>query len=407
MIEKVKEALDIIRQNSQKSYDSVFFTSSDGRHIMKEFESIYNDFLATYQLLINNDIAQEDDMKSPVLESAGDLSSEEPKVELPVVGLSSTQSLFEPAGDLSSEQPKVELPVVGLSSTQSLFEPAGDLSSEQPKAELPVVGLSSTQSLFEPAGDLSSEQPKADSTVVESTSSPSLFEPAGDLSEDTSKKASTDNGTKLPVVDPEDFTFHMKKDSIIPDLPISEDASQNFTAPSMTEEQIKASQRLLDSVPAVKETIDVDPIQAEINRLYDDFKSPAMSQDKSVSEQPKPTSNRKKVVKKSPYTWKEKIGNSVSKLRGILYKEGFGNRSKSYMRVCQLIANFRVNYRNISLEEADKGLETIDKAISSLGDLSFEEKKRLYRKLTRLVKAVERFNIQKENKASAAPSVGM
>ena len=338
MLEKVNENLDIIRKKSQEKYDSMFFTSSDGKHIMKEYEEIYNNFL----LVQTND---------------SDVLVEE--TTLPVVDVAPAPIDFEDSSDnLEEVKPKL-------------------------KTDLPVVELSPVLDSIDSAIDL-----------VEQSQIGNHVETA------------------------EDSVFSVEPADIIQDMPIKEEATQSFKSPGMSEEQIRTSQNLIDSVPSAQ---DVDPLQAEIDRLkdeYDNRKTDAastnytpmtdeevrVSQEK-ISSSPSNTS-RKKIVKVEHYTWKDKIKRKVSGLRGILYKENFGNHSPSYMRVCQLIANFRVNYRNISVDEADKGLEAIDRVISESNDLSFEEKKRLYRKLTRLVKAVERVNIQKEKNA-AAPSMVM
>ena len=409
----IGESLETIKKKSQEAFDREFFTSLDGKPILKEFEEIYNMFLKSY-----------DNTKESVevgFEPAGDLEENTPvevsKEPVPTFEPSEVElsSVFAPAGDL----PK----------TAEGFEPAGDLEElgspkndqpsevELPSAFAPAGDLPKTTGGFEPAGDLSGAAPEvevaspfspaSDLPVVDLSQASSLFEPAGNLSEIVPGEAPS-----LPVID--DSTFHITKESISQDLPVSDVTNQSYETPAMSDAQIKASQELIDAVPSAPEDDLADVIAAEINRKYADYDShkededykPMTDEEIKISQE-KIAGIGKKVVKKEQYAWKDKFKGKVAKLRGILYKEMMRNHTQSYMKICQMIANFRVNYHNISIEDADKGLEAIDRVISESGDLSFEEKKRLYRKLTRLVKAVERINIQKGKEANAAPSVGM
>ena len=247
---------------------------------------------------------------------------------------------------------------------------------------------------------------------------------------------------------------------IVQDLPIHDTtASQEFNTPGMTGEQIKESQDNISEIDPLEAEINArfaeayadDPERGKIldagrrraneaqmyeQAAYDkvmaekekmDFypEGEVPDQDERIQEflnmrnnhgtssqgqpenpspevpvqekaQTKRSEKSKKVTKREKFSWANKAKKNVARLKGILFKECLKGHSDDYKRLNQWIANFRVNYKNASAENNNNGLASLDALISKSNQLSFQEKKRLYRKLEKLSKAVEKLNSKKQ-----------
>lgn len=454
----INEKMKVIQDRSNESRRGTFKKASDGAFVLSEdldayeelleYKNYYREYEEFYQK--NKEIIDRYNELRKHVQGLPDIAINMGPAE-PAPSIVETPTI-EPSVE-PEERPEISIVVPETPAVESVPEEVvPDRTVEMPVSEAEVE-----QPVPEPTAEPSvvDESPVIEPVVAEPvqptvSETPAISEPTVTEIVEAQPAVTEPVVTPEPVVEPvsgpiiEDSTYHMNRSAIIQDLPINDLSEQTFTTPAMTDEQIKASQDLINSVPVIDETQYVDPLQAEIDRLkseYDSRKGEEVSHVQSEPEEevvnfrsyqpmtdeeikasqekiapvtPEPTvapeqtsrpqeakpaggsHSGKKVVKKQKYSWKDHFNKNVNRLKGILFKENANNHTSDYMKICQMIANFRVNYKNISEMEANQGLEAIDRVISSSEGLTFDEKKRLYRKLARLAKAVDKLGMKNE-----------
>lgn len=264
-----------------------------------------------------------------------------------------------------------------------------------------------------------------------------------------------------PSLDPN--SYRLKRGEIIQDLPIHDKRDQVFTTPGMNADAIKASQDKLSQIKEVDMTTYKDPIEIEIARRAAEweaeqakkkaesapykpmtpeeieasrkklgFDTPAKkmtpeeieASKKKIAESdpkkepkkepektttPEETKGKKKgkkqiVTKRRKFDWKNNsitqgFGKAYTAIKGLIFAENMAGRTKDYMNACILIGRCRAAYKTRTPEVNIRELKAIDHNISTSVDLTFEEKTRLYKKLTKLSRQVERYNRKTQNKA--------
>ena len=460
----IEESIKRLQEKSERAHFDTFQIASDGKNILKadieayevllknlavarEYEeyrhvneAVINRFLELQdrvQHLDNVDVPANDGIEKATGAVTADAEPTQARTEVtPVIDMPDQEPERVPAVENPVTE-RVEEPVVASTLTGAVVNP----KVEEPGAEHRV----------EPAA----EPAKEELAVVEAPRAAEEPKPAEEPESGTRADA-----LEEPIIE-DKYAYRLNKDQIIQDL-----SEQTFKTSGMTPDQIRTSQDLINSVPLMDESKYVDPIQAEIDRLKNEYdnrskaepetspnpaaepyhamtdeeikkaqekigdpynpmsdeeieasrkklgfdkpQAPSQTQAKPASEPNKPAepvkpadkrSEKKKVVNRKKFNWKDRVSKKVAQLKGILFKENMKGRSQDYMNICQMIANFRVKYKNISVTDSNKGLEDIYNVISNSKGLAFEERKRLYRKLGRVAKAVERINRKKQSKA--------
>ena len=457
----IEESIRRLQEKSDRAHFDTFQIASDGKSILR------TDIEAYEVLLQNLTVAREFEEYRRVNEAVinrflqlQDRVEHLDRVDVPVnevIERSTGAVTSEPDSPIREETPAVEPVVVPV-----VEEPKRE---ETEVVEPTTIDTHVEEKNEEVVQDTPEVSEKAE--VSEPIAKNEEVTPAEDVK--TSEKEPEIPPVVAPVID-NNFEYHLNKDAIIQDLPVMDKSEQTFKTPGMTDEQIKKSQELINSVPVMDMSNYIDPIQAEIDRRkaeYDNrvkaqnaeptykamtdeevkraqdningntykpmspeeitssreklgFKENATpsvdkenkTQESTATVMPKAeeaktenkeqtvsNSKKKKVIGFKKFNWKDKFTKKITQLKGILFKENMKGRSIDYMKICQMVANFRVNYKNASVADNNKGLENIDNVISASKGLTFEEKKRLYRKLTRLAKAVERVNRKNQKNA--------
>lgn len=461
----IEESIRRLQEKSDRVHFETFQIASDGKSILR------TDIEAYEVLLQNLTVAREFEEYRRVNEAVinrflqlQDRVEHLDRVDVPVnevIERSTGAVTSEPDSPIREETPAVEPVVVPVveepkrEETEAVEPTTIDTPVEEKNEEV----VQDTPEVSEKA-EVSEPIAKNEEVISKET-------PAEEVK--TSEKEPEIPTVVAPVID-NNFEYHLNKDAIIQDLPVMDKSEQTFNTPGMTDEQIKTSQELINSVPVMDMSNYIDPIQAEIDRRkaeydnrikaqnaeptykamtdeevkraqdningntykpmspeeitgsreklgFEESATPSVDEENKTQEnaatvtpkaeeaktenkeQTVSNSKKKKVVGFKKFNWKDKFTKKITQLKGILFKENMKGRSIDYMKICQMVANFRVNYKNASVLDNNKGLENIDNVISASKGLTFEEKKRLYRKLTRLAKAVERVNRKNQKNA--------
>lgn len=254
--------------------------------------------------------------------------------------------------------------------------------------------------------------------------------------------------------------YGLKRGEIIQDLPIRSKEEQSFNATGMSPEEIAASQAFINSIPTVDPKTYVDPIEEEIKQrqaAYDaehkkgepykpmtaeeieasrkkigdnpsasaegykpmtdeeieESKKKINPEPEKVEEPKEPTKEekkkgkKKKVTKRRRFDWKNnKLVTGVQKsyylLKGLIFGENMYGRTKDYVDLSMAIGSYRSVYKKRDIATNNAELQGLDTKIASSTLLTIEEKKRLYVKLGKLAKQVEKNNRIQQAKAAKA-----
>ncbi|MBE6148390.1 MAG: hypothetical protein E7167_02720 [Firmicutes bacterium] len=223
----------------------------------------------------------------------------------------------------------------------------------------------------------------------------------------------------IPIVDPktyidpieEEIERRKKEHDAIKKAPVSEykamtdeeiEAARrkinDVPVTAMTEEEIEASRRKINEVPV--STMSPEEIEAANKRIGD----LTGGKTEPKPEEPSAKKETKKVVKRRRFDWKNNfvtrgINKAYLVIKGLVFSENMNGRTKDYVDLSIAIANYRSAFKGRSPEVNNKELTAIDDRISKSEMLTVDEKKKLYRKLTKLAKQVEKENRRQQNAA--------
>jgi len=158
------------------------------------------------------------------------------------------------------------------------------------------------------------------------------------------------------------------------------DPKKDDNSRPMTEEEIEESRRKISGSDS--ETFIID--DADLQQPKEDKKE-------------KKTGKKRKVTNRKKFDWKNNIitqgfGKAYVVIKGLVFGENVTGRTKDYAMISSQIGNFRANYKTRTPEVNNIGLEAIDKKIVESSQLTFEEKKLLYKKLAKMARKVVRLN---------------
>ncbi len=176
----------------------------------------------------------------------------------------------------------------------------------------------------------------------------------------------------------------------------------------MTPEEIAASQEKLGINPTGGSTAtpmtdeEIEESKKKINSEPEKVEEP-----KEPTKEEKKKGKKKKVTKRKRFDWKNnKIVTGVKKsyyvLKGIIFGENMYGRTKDYQSLSMAIGAYRSVYKTRDIATNNAELQGLDTKIASSTLLTIDEKKRLYVKLGKLAKQVEKNNRVQQAAAAKA-----
>ncbi len=448
----IDAAIKRIQNSSEQEYNNIFGNTSDGKEILKEDVEKYDKnvgivgIVSEFSDFLHNNNGNAKDIIKKYLEYSAKLNA-----------LSINPESFvneeEQLDAASIRKFLEEAPARVEEKRASMFTKASDGRWILSNYIEPYEVMLNSVKLAAENDELRRENSELKASKVETspTSIPVQPEPAPSIPEENEEPIK-----EIPLMSPETpdndgvvvepSTYYRKSNEIIQDLPVMDTTSaQEYSTPGMTNEEILDSQNKLG---------DIDPIQAEINARYNakynsrqfdesyaddpdrgrivdagkervdnekDFYPEGTAPDQSeaindflnsvnnrgVSEpaQPKPNDKRKKVVSRRAHSWGNAVKKKIAQLKGILFKENRRGRSVNYLAFCTELANFRAKYKDNSYETNMDALKNIGTKAGASSSLTFDERRRIMGKLTRLEKAVVRL-ARKNNEIDSLGSMG-
>ena len=409
-ISEIQEVLTDIESRSHEAHRGRFQVASNSKVVFKDELQDYENllqgiedirtldaFVAEHQAIIDQYLAlrsKVDSIKLPV-------KSEEVKKEEPAIVNTS-----------EVKEAKTE-PVV--SNTKDLI--TTDEKKEEVKVEIVPTNTSEVPLLVPGA------QPSIDQYSYRLGRGEIIQDlPINDRSEQTFKtagmssdaiKESQDKINAIPVVDPKKYVDPIQAEIDRRKAEWDKEKSKPNPEPSgyvpMTPEEIEAAkQKIKPAAPMTDEEI-------EASRKKIGETDPNNKKDPEPAKEPTSTSTienkkdkkkgkKRKVTKRRRFDWKNNfITQGFNKaylvIKGLVFSENMAGRTKDYVNACIALGNYRASYKNRTPDVNVKELEAIDRSIASSTMLTLEEKKRLYKKMTKLARQVERRNGRQQAQA--------
>ena len=100
----------------------------------------------------------------------------------------------------------------------------------------------------------------------------------------------------------------------------------------------------------------------------------------------------RKVLSRRQHLFKNPVEKKLSIVKALYSFEDIAERTEDYKAINLKIANFRLNYKTKNIETLNLDLANIDRDIANTSTLTIPEKKKLYKKLAKLARIVDRVN---------------
>lgn len=165
-------------------------------------------------------------------------------------------------------------------------------------------------------------------------------------------------------------------------------------ARAMTDEEIEAAMANIGSLPVQGPSVSNANGQSHENNqalaLGEAPQGNAPTEAAQETNDNKSKSKRRKVTSRRLHNWRNAVGRGLVIVGAIFFGENVTNRTESYRAI-----NLKIGYLRSTLISGnavnDDQVEELHNSIVSAADLTASEKKRLYKKLGRLDKAIERY----------------
>lgn len=395
-LSEVEKKIQEIEERSNRRYDDLFKSASNGKRILKEDAERYEKLLQDKEKLrqyeefvkANQAIISKYNMLHSELKSSGITVPEIKAETAALVGPIQTSEKKEIIG---VEPPKKE-------ETTMALEPVGEYSYRLKRGEiiqdLPIQ--SKDEQKFASPGmtkeEIAFSRGKLDGIGI--VDSATYVDPIEAEIERRKAEYEAQKKAKHPEVGPvvPPVVDVPKGPSVTPEVPVVE----------IPEEPVVAAPVPGAPQPPKKE---FEPIPIE---------QIAKEAEKVANAATKKKSRKKKVKNRRKFDWsklkdgfKNKITDPIKSawnkstivLKGLFLSENLTNKSKSYQQIYPMILALRATYKHRPAEVNMRELVAIDRTISSKTDLTLSEKKRLLTKLSALHKSIEKQMKKQQSKA--------
>lgn len=200
--------------------------------------------------------------------------------------------------------------------------------------------------------------------------------------------------------------------------------------PDMTDKEIEETEAELNGtkdgreIPAHPDDMtdeEIDAIAAELDgkgkkpAAEDDSKKGEPKKEEPKKEEPKKEEPKKKekkekykgkrVKKREPFT--SAIKKRFLVLKGLMFGEKLNDKSDDYTKAVIAISQLKANYKKNDPATNKAAIESINDIIKNGKDLTHEDNRRLYGKLVKLSKKIDKFQEKHKVEASAKTGVGV
>lgn len=403
MIQDIERQMEMIKASSKEEYARRFIVANDGSVILHseierynelvsiqsdylKFHSNYGDVIRTYEDTYYKTLGLNGDFEAFLAEmQKHDVTNAEVIHEYLVYLGRLKEISSEPAEAVLESTTVQEQPT---EETESL-EPAQLPENVEKKTALKVTPgkkykvLKTEKVHRSTSGDISQEEeetltPPSEEAAEIIDEAPIMAAPFGPAVYDPS----------TPLVIPEELV-DSEDELIIPNVPTAEDLG-------ITE----------DSVHTEPEIVDI----TELNSQIAEKKSQIATLKKEAKEMK--LAKKRAVWRRRKYNWHQgfnavidffpKMGKKAVALKGVRILENTSERTQGYRDLYFKIENFYASYKNRAAEVNMEEIKELNQAIGHSADLTIEEKTRLYKKLQKLARKVEKVR-SKTAKESSTP----